>query len=66
MLALNWALSRREDIPHAQKCFLGQSLDSYCMSHNYVWFNGHFFLQQVGVAMGAKYAPSLANLFMAE
>ena len=64
-LALNWALSKRDDIPHIQKKFLGQALD-FCMSHNYFWFNGFFFSQQVGVAMGAKFAPSLANLFMAE
>lgn len=56
-LALNWVLSRRDDIPHMQKCFLGQVLD-FCMSHNYFWFNGQFFSQQVGVAMGSKYAPA--------
>lgn len=64
-LALNWALSKRDDIPSVQKRFLGQVLD-FCMSHNYFWCDGHFYSQQVGVAMGAKYAPSLANLFMAE
>ena len=64
-LALNWALSKREEIQFTQKRFLGQALD-FCMSHNYFWFDGFFFSQQVGVAMGAKYAPSLANLFMAE
>lgn len=36
------------------------------MTHNYFCYNGHFFSQKVGVAMGAKYAPSLANLFLAE
>ena len=64
-LALNWALSRRDDIPHTQKKFMGHVLE-FCMSHNYFWFDGSFFSQQVGVAMGAKFAPSLANLFMAE
>lgn len=64
-LALNWALSRRDDIPHSQKQFLGYALD-YFRSHNYFWWNGQFFSQQVGVAMVAKYAPSLPNLFMAE
>ena len=29
-------------------------------------FNGETFLQKVGTAMGARYAPSLANIFMAK
>ncbi|PIO25998.1 hypothetical protein AB205_0190500, partial [Aquarana catesbeiana] len=64
-LALNWALSKRDDIPHVQKVFVGHALD-FCMTHNYFWYDGHFFSQKVGGAMGAKYAPSLANLFLAE
>lgn len=32
-LALKWAPSRRDYIPHMQKCFLGQALD-FCRSHN--------------------------------
>ncbi|CAI9595210.1 unnamed protein product, partial [Staurois parvus] len=35
------------------------------MSHNYFWFDNKYYLQRTGVAMGAKFAPSLANLFMA-
>lgn len=38
----------------------------YAATHNFFWFDGHFFCQDRGVAMGAKYAPSLANLFMAK
>lgn len=64
-LVLNWALSKREGIPHSQKVFLGKDLD-FCIFHNYFWFQGHFYSQQVGIAMGAKFAPSLANLFIAE
>lgn len=34
------------------------------MTHNFCWFDKKFYLQQKGVAMGAKFARSLANLFM--
>lgn len=33
---------------------------------SYFWFNQQYFLQLRGVAMGAKFASSLANLFMAK
>ena len=39
---------------------------NFATKHNYFWFQGQFFSQVKGVAMGAKYAPSLANLFMAQ
>lgn len=58
LLTLNWAFSRCEDIPYMHKCFLGKVLD-LCMAHNYFWFHDQFFSQQVGVTMGAKFAPSL-------
>ena len=38
----------------------------FATQHIYFWFNNCFYLQQKGVAMGAKFAPSLANLFMAK
>lgn len=65
LLALNWAFSQRDDLPRLQKKFLGIALD-YCLSHNYFWYAGRFFTQKRGVAMGAKSAPSLANLFISE
>lgn len=68
-LALNWPLGKMNDIPHAQKGFLGKALFLFlyfCISHNYFWYHGQFYSQQVGVAMDAKFAPSLANLFMTE
>lgn len=37
----------------------------FAMEHNYFFFDGEFYLQATVVAMGAKFAPSLANLFMA-
>lgn len=38
----------------------------YCLSHNYFWYGGDFYTQKRGVVMGAKFVPSLANLFMSE
>lgn len=61
LLALNWAFSQREDIPFIQKKFLRLVLQ-YCLTHNYCWYGGHFYTQRRGAAMGAKFAPSLANL----
>lgn len=65
LLALNWALIQRDDLPHNQKVFIGHALD-FCLSHNYFWYANRFYAQQRGVAMGAKFAPNIKNLFMAE
>lgn len=65
LLALNWALCQRDDIPHNQKIFMRNALD-FCLSHNYFWYNGKFYSQKRGVVMGAKFAPSIASLFMGE
>ena len=35
------------------------------MEHNYLFCGGEFYRQRTSVAMGAKFAPSLAHLFMA-
>ena len=63
LLALNWALCQRNDIPYNQNVFIRNALD-FCLGHNFFWFNGSFYSQCRGVAMGAKFAPSIANLFM--
>lgn len=63
LLALNWALSQRDDFTQCQKIFLRDAL-AFCLSHNYFWFNNHFFPQKKGVAMGVKFAPSIANFFI--
>lgn len=34
------------------------------MECNYFWYRGEYYVQTKGVAMGVKYAPSVANLFM--
>lgn len=65
LLPLNWALSKQDDLPHVQNFFWGQVLD-FCLSHNDFWYNQQFIRKKRGVAMGAKFTPSLANLFMEE
>uniref|UniRef100_A0A803JHB8 Reverse transcriptase domain-containing protein n=1 Tax=Xenopus tropicalis TaxID=8364 RepID=A0A803JHB8_XENTR len=41
-------------------------LDSitYLLSHNFFKFDGTFYLQKCGTSMGAKFAPTYANLYM--
>ncbi|XP_041424610.1 uncharacterized protein LOC121395346 isoform X1 [Xenopus laevis] len=36
----------------------------YLLTHNYFMFDGVFYLQRRGTAMGAKFAPTYANLVM--
>lgn len=36
------------------------------MTNNYFWCSGSFFQQLKGVAMGAQYAASVANLVLAK
>lgn len=65
MLALNWALSKQEDIPLSQKIPLEKAPD-FCLSHNYFLKQVEFYSRRKAVAMGTKFAPCLANIFMAE
>lgn len=34
------------------------------MSNNYFWANNHYYTQVSGIAMGARYAPSVANIVL--
>lgn len=56
-------LSIDNKLTKTQQAFILQAL-SFCLNHNYFWFQGAFYLQLVGVAMGGRFAPSVANLFM--
>lgn len=60
--AAHWALNDT-NLQTQQKEFIMETLD-LAMSHNFFWHEGNFFRQKCGVAMGAKYAPSIANIFM--
>uniref|UniRef100_A0A803JIM5 GIY-YIG domain-containing protein n=1 Tax=Xenopus tropicalis TaxID=8364 RepID=A0A803JIM5_XENTR len=40
------------------------SITQFCLTHNFFIFNNKFYLQQRGVAMGAAFAPTYANLFL--
>lgn len=63
--AVTHFLDQDHSITDVQKAFIVELLE-FATTHNYFWFNQNFFLQKRGVAMGAKFAPSLANLFMAK
>lgn len=56
-------LSQDITIPGIQ-CEFILDLLQFSMIHNYFWNQGSYFLQKKGVAMGDKFAPSMANLFM--
>lgn len=63
--AVELFLIRDSGLPPAQINFIMELL-YYAASHNYFWLENQFYRQDRGVAMRAKYAPSLANLFMAK
>lgn len=63
--AVKWALDKEEGIDKGLCGFILKCLD-FCLHHNFFWYNNKFFLQIKGVAMGAKFAPSVANLYMAK
>lgn len=37
----------------------------FLLKHNFFSFDGDFYIQQQGASMGARFSPSLANIFMA-
>uniref|UniRef100_A0A803JPC3 Helix-turn-helix domain-containing protein n=1 Tax=Xenopus tropicalis TaxID=8364 RepID=A0A803JPC3_XENTR len=56
-------LNRGETFSTTQIGFIMQSVD-FLLHTNYFLFNGSFYLQRRGAAMGASFAPTYANLFM--
>lgn len=38
----------------------------FCLKNNYFWHNQAYYRQTTRIAMGAKFAPSVANAFMAQ
>uniref|UniRef100_A0A803JPB3 Reverse transcriptase domain-containing protein n=1 Tax=Xenopus tropicalis TaxID=8364 RepID=A0A803JPB3_XENTR len=45
------------------KAFILDSI-AYLLSHNFFKFDGAYYLQKCGTSMGAKFAPTYANLYM--
>lgn len=63
LTSVKWAFDK-SDLPDSHQVYLLKSLE-FCLAKNYFWYYGKFFLQVLGVAMGARFAPSVANLLMA-
>ena len=63
--ALQSFLRRHSEYSHAEIDDLA-TLAEFILKHNYFKFDGDFFLQSKGTAMGTKMAPAYANIFMAE
>lgn len=57
------ALHKYTGIKQEQIEFIHEGLQ-LAMEGNYFWYNKNYYVQTKGVAMGADYAPSFANLFM--
>ena len=63
ILAVKEALEEKSSLPQAQIGYLVKGL-KIAMGNNYFWAQGDFYKQIKGVAMGARYAPSVANLVL--
>lgn len=58
-------MDKYRNIVSKQKRFILRCL-AFGLQHNYFWYNSEYYRQLNGIGMGAKYAPSLANIFMAK
>ena len=61
--SVEWALYNQTNMKEEQIRYIREGL-RLAMSHNHFWHKGEFLTQTKGVAMGAKYAPSVANIFL--
>lgn len=61
LLAAKWALINQSQLKNMQINHLLERL-KMAMGNNYFWFKGEYYNQIKGVAMGAGFAPSVANL----
>uniref|UniRef100_A0A8C5P7K0 Reverse transcriptase domain-containing protein n=1 Tax=Leptobrachium leishanense TaxID=445787 RepID=A0A8C5P7K0_9ANUR len=57
-------LSQTHKIPVDQISYILKSME-FILNNNYFKFENDFFIQRKGTAMGTKFAPSYANLYMA-
>ena len=63
--ATKWALNSFGHLISKQKRFILRCL-AYGLQHNYFWHKSEYYRQLNGIGMGAKYAPSVANVYMSE
>lgn len=56
-------LHENTKLKQEQICFIVEGLQ-LAMESNYFWYRKNYCVQTKRVAMGARYAPSVANLFM--
>lgn len=63
--ATKWALRKYSTIKCTQRKFLIKCLE-FLLKNNYFWHDQTYYKQITGIAMGAKFAPSVANAFMAQ
>ncbi|XP_075438932.1 uncharacterized protein LOC142481350 [Ascaphus truei] len=61
--AINRTLTKDPTVKIEQRRFILESIN-FILKHNLFKFDGTYFLQKCGTAMGTKFAPSYANLFM--
>uniref|UniRef100_A0A8C5PLW3 Helix-turn-helix domain-containing protein n=1 Tax=Leptobrachium leishanense TaxID=445787 RepID=A0A8C5PLW3_9ANUR len=64
LLAIDKRIEEDHTIESEQRVFLGEAI-RFCLTHNYFGFQDKFYLQKTGTAMGAKFAPGYANIFVA-
>lgn len=63
MNALKWALNKFTNLKYRQKQFILKGL-RLAMTNNLFWYGGQHYNQIKGISMWAKYAPSVANIFL--
>uniref|UniRef100_A0A8C5QJ44 Reverse transcriptase domain-containing protein n=1 Tax=Leptobrachium leishanense TaxID=445787 RepID=A0A8C5QJ44_9ANUR len=62
--AIEYFLKQTDTLQPEQTVFILEGI-RLILENNYFYFNDDFFLQLNGTAMGTRFAPSYANLFMA-
>lgn len=64
LIALHWFLKTYSDFEDDYILYL-LSVTEYLLTHNAFMFDGAQYVQTTGASMGAKFSPSLANVYMA-
>lgn len=62
---MEWALKGSSELEGPQQKFISETLE-LAMKSNYFWHDKTYYRQHKGVAMGAKYTPSVANIFLSK